>query len=569
MRLIFLMLLILSFPVLAHQNSITSSQNEIKWNYLNIPLRIDNLSSIQNSATIVDEAIQEWNNSSKLKIFKSGSGNNRLKLLNDFSIYGSAVIGVTEVNYSNSGEINTASILLNDQNYNFVDTPGMISNNNVYLKDVLTHELGHFVGLSHSEVLDSTMFYSNFPGQSELAADDKAGIRSKYETSYGKIFGHVRGGSHIGVLGVHVQAISRSTGETIGSISDQNGYFEISGLDLNDTYYLYTSPLKNLDALPDYFSNVQSEFCPSSYVGSFFTACGRENDGIPQGINLSPEQSVVNVGEVTINCSLKTQENYNYQKIGDNFSSVEVFTQEDNSKTEKAYVGFFRTTALSKTSFSSADKFLLDMRGVASPSDKKLKIKLISRPFGNPVEYSMTVKQNDVEIDGSPFTKTEKIPEYTLSLDLKAERLLSTIGAENIFEIEIKAKKLSTDDAIYSIPDVVNFASNKVMPYLMIFSLEDGNGVLLDSGSDLSDNYSCLDAPFTYAVEKSTFSSRNTTTESQLPEANTAAACATITDGSGSGPGSGPGQFLVTLTIGFILSLLLSKFGKRSKNFLS
>ena len=34
----------------------------------------------------MDEAIQEWNNSSKLKIFKSGSGNNRVKLLNDFSI---------------------------------------------------------------------------------------------------------------------------------------------------------------------------------------------------------------------------------------------------------------------------------------------------------------------------------------------------------------------------------------------------------------------------------------------------------------------------------------------------
>jgi hypothetical protein len=275
------------------------------------------------------------------------------------------------------------------------------------------------------------------------------------------------------------------------------------------------------------------------------------------------------VGEISINCSLKTQEDYNYQKIAQEFSSIEVFGDEDKNKYEKAYVGFFRASSLLTSTFTTADKFLIDMRGVNFPADKILKIKLISQAFGNLVEYLMKVKMNGVEINGSPFTKTEKLPEYTLSLDLKSEAALSSVSTENLFEIEIMAKKLSSEDAIYSIPDVITFSGNKVMPYLLSLSLEDQDGIILDSGSDLSDNYSCLDAPFTYAVEKSTFSSRNTTNNSQLPEATAATACATITDGPGSGPSSGTGQFMMTLGIGFLLSMLLSKFGKRSKNFLS
>jgi hypothetical protein len=430
----------------------------------------------------------------------------------------------------------------------------------------VTHELGHFTGLAHSEVLNSTMFYSNFPGQSGLAADDVAGIRSKYSTGFGKIYGYVKGGNHVGILGVHVQAISRKSGQAIAGISRENGYFEISGLDLNDTYYLYTSPLKNINALSGLFGNVQTEFCPSSYVGSFYSRCGRENDGLPTGINLTANESSVNVGEVSINCVLRTQEDYVFEKIQPTFSSLSIFNFQESPTLEKSYVGFFQNNQISTTSFSSADKFEIDLRDFPNSAGKILKIKLISQSFGNAVEFLMKVSQNSFELSGSPIGKSVHTPESTLQLDVFASIPMSSSADQNIFQVEIKAKKLSGMEAAYSIPDVLRFASQNSLPYLLILSLEDSAGPLVVSGQELSDNYSCLDAHFAYSVEESKTnvdsSPLSHTSDSSVA---TIASCATIDPPSGPGPGS----FLGILLTGFSISLLLSVFTKKSKKFLS
>lgn len=561
-------LFLFSSSLLAHQNSVTSSQREIKWNYTNIPLRIiNNSASLPASGSLIEAAMAEWNGVSSFKIQKVSTSNNQIKFSNDFSMYGSAVVGVTEVNYNSSGVINSASILLNEQHYDFTSTPGMALGNQIYLKDVVTHELGHFIGLAHSEVLNSTMFYSTFPGQSELAADDEAGIRNKYESGHGKIYGYVKGGNQIGVLGVHVQAISRARGEAISGISDENGYFEIGGLDLNDTYYLYTSKLKNLEALPGYFANVQSEFCPASYVGSFFSACGRQNDGLPQGINITSTQKSVDVGVVSINCTMRSQEDYNYEKLQSSFSALPIFDYAQEPRWEKSYVGFFRQSELSTVTYTASDKFEVDLSSVASPSGKTFRLRLISQIMGNPLEYHMVVKKNGSQISGSPFQRSTNSPEGTFKLDLAATVALSATASTNIFEIEIKARKLSSSYAAYSIPDVLNFGSEQNLPYLLVMDVQSGGSLLLDTGAELSDNFSCLDAPFTYPVKKSTAISEETsaTASGQGEAAVVAASCATLRPPSGPGPGS----FSLVFAFGFFCSLLLSRFVKRNKNFLS
>jgi hypothetical protein len=560
-------LTLLIFPALAHETSITSGQKEIRWNYTSVPIRIiNNSDSLSSSNDLIEQSISEWNSVSNFKIVPVSTSNNQIKFSNDFSKYGSAVVGVTEINYNTNGVINTASIYLNEDHYDFTSTPGMPVGKKIYLKDVVTHELGHFTGLAHSEVLNSTMFYSNFPGQSGLAADDVAGIRSKYSLGFGKIHGYVKGGNHIGIHGVHVQAISRKSGQSIAGISQENGYFEISGLDLNDTYYLYTSPLKNINALSGLFGNVQTEFCPSSYVGSFYSRCGRENDGLPMGINLTASESVVNVGEVSINCVLRTQEDYVFEKIQPTFSSLSIFNFQESPTLEKSYVGFFQNNQLSTTSFSSADKFDIDLRDFPNPGGKILKIKLISQPFGNAVEYLMKLSQNSVELSGSPLGKSVNIPESTLQLDVFASIPLSPSADQNIFQVEIKARKLSGMEASYSIPDVLRFGSKNSLPYLLVLSLEDSAGPLVVNGQELSDNYSCLDAHFAYSVEESNTnvdsSPLSHTSDSSVA---TIASCATIDPPSGPGPGA----FLGILLTGFSISLLLSVFAKKSKKFLS
>lgn len=564
MRIITTILFLYSSLLMAHQTSTTTTQKEIRWNFKNVPLKVNSPSS--SMTTVIDQSINNWNSSSSTKIQKVSSGNNQLKFESDFSMYGSAVVGVTELSYSTSGVINTASILLNDQDYDFTTIPGMPIGNQIYVGDVVTHELGHFLGLGHSEVLNASMFYANYPGQSSLSSDDKAGIRAKYDSGYGIISGYVKGGNHIGVLGVHVQAISRRTGETISSISDESGRFAIEGLDLNDTYYLYTSPLKNLDALPYYYANVQNEFCPSSYVGSFYTPCGRQNDGLPQGITLTASQPTKEVGEVSINCTVRSSEDYNFEKIQSSFMPLSIWDYADEPRVEKSYVGFFRNADLSTSSYSEADKFEVDLRSFnPSGSAKTLKVQLISQPFGNPVEYSVSIKRDGIPVVGSPFGKTATMPEWTYNLDINTHASLSSTASRNFFEIEIKAKKLSTVDTAYSIPSFGLFGSNQSLPYLLTLSLWEDGEPYLDTESELSDNYSCLDAPFTYAVEKSKYDSNDASVDSQVATA-TAASCGTIEPPS---DGGGPSGFFAIISFGFFLATLASRFAKRGKNFLS
>lgn len=555
--------LLLSLPVMSHQTSRTAAYKELKWNFTNVPIRITNSSSTLSSAhSIIDQSLAEWNAASGFQFQRGSTGLNQITFTNDFSRYGSAVVGLTELSYSNSGTITSARVFLNEQNYTFVGSPGVAYGNYIYLKDVVTHELGHFIGLGHSEVLNATMFYQTYPGQAELSADDIAGARTKYSSGFGKISGYMKGGSHVGIMGVHVQAISRKTGQAVSGTSNENGYFEISGLDVGDTYYLYSSKLKYLDALPSYYANVQSEFCPTSYVPSFFSQCGRDDDGIAQGITLTSFQKSIDVGEVSINCTLRAQESYLQQKISSPFSSIEIFNYGLEARSEKTYTGYFNINELNENNYSAADKFSINLSALAIPTGKNLSIRLISQGLGNPVDYQMVVKKNGSPIAGSPFERS-LLPEGTLKLDLNSSIPLSADPSLNTFEIELSARKLSSLGTFYSIPDATHFASVQTAPYLIIMSLESGGVPQLDTGLLLSDNYSCLDAPFAYAVANSTAKSDEKKTGGEAAAAG--ASCGTIDPPQGPPPGS----FLAVMSLGFFLSALSVIFVKRGKNFLS
>lgn len=550
----------------AHQNSLTGTGHPIRWPIKTIPVSIlTNTADLSPTTTesIIQTSIAQWNMAGSAKVAPQSTSNNQIKFSSEFGMYGSAVIGMTELNYNSSGVITKASILLND-NYQFMSTPGFYFSNQVFLGDVVTHELGHFLGLSHSEVLNSTMFFSAFPGQNTLSYDDKAGVRSKYDTGFGKIHGYVQGGNHIGVLGVHVQAISRKTGESVGVISDEDGRFEINGLDLNDTFYLYTAPLKKLSSLPGNFSNTKTDFCPGSYVGSFFNQCGRDHDGFPQGINLTASEPIKNVGAVTIHCALKSSEDYSYQKIQTSFAPVSVYDYGLDLRAEKSFVGYF--TKPTTSSVLNPDILKVDLTDyIPTGSQKYLKVSLHGQIFGNQVQYAMTGERNGVNVPEAsqglncfPYNEPCKI-------DFSTFIPLSFSSSQNNFEFKISASSLSADQLFRSIPSYELFSSATYLPYLFVSSIWEisSSGAMvpiMDSGRVLSDNSTCLEAPLTYASSKviSTLMDSSEQTDSKGVQAT---GCATIDPPDSSGPGSG----LLLMTLGFLLTVLV----KSSKKFLS
>lgn len=554
----------------AHQSTLNPDGNEIYWVNPVVPMVIQTNTTDLTAATItsvIQNSMNQWNGSSNVaRVNSVGSSTNEIKFSSSFP-YGNAVIGVTELNYNTSGAIQKATIVLNDY-YKFHGSPGIYAPREVFLGDVVTHELGHVFGLSHSEVLDASMFYSSFSGQSTVGFDDQTGVRQKYDTAFGKITGVVKGGNNIGVLGVHVQAISRETGKATGVVSDENGNFELGGLNLNDTYYIYTSPVKNPESLPGYFANVQDEFCPSSYVGSFFSKCGREYEGRPQGISLNSQDPEVDIGTVTINCGLKANETYNAQKLLASFNSPVAIWENDPQTNfplvEQAFVGWFRNP--STTTFSTADVFTADFSAQSS-SSLYAKVSIVSFPFGTQLEYEVDIKNAVTNFVTGHRPLIFSAVTDTYSTDYESFVPMSTDSSQNIFEIKVKARKLGTSYVSQTFPSSETFSSSSFLPYLLIVSAYEDNGSgirepVLNTGSALSDNQACLDAPFTYAVSKT--KSANADTGASTDQVAAAAGCGTIEP-----PKSGPGSTLGIMTLGFLLSLMATSLGKTRKKFLS
>jgi len=564
---IFVLSLLFSLEALAYQSSLTSGSKGLTWPNSTINLTIipgNNDLSSATSTSIIQQSITEWNSQTSTQIVPVNSALSEISFKDDFSIYGPGVIGVTELTYTSGGSIQQAKVYLNDENYKFKSSPGLYSSGEVYLGDVVTHELGHLLGLSHSEILEATMFYAAFPGQSSLSPDDVAGVKSKYGSSYGTISGTVRGGDDVGILGVHVVAFSRKTGKAIGIISDQSGNFSLKGLDLNDSYYLYTGPLKNISALPGQYANVQTDFCPASYVGGFFDACGRENEGFPQAITLTSGSPSVNVGDVTIHCSLKTNEDYNLEKIQTTaFDPVTIFDYADEPRYEKAFVGNFLTK--NSTTWSAYDNLVINLTGYsgASSSQKYLRLNFVARQFGNLLEYEMIVKRNGSTV--GTYSISYSGVTQTYSTDMNAFVTLDSTPANNYFEIAIRARKLSTVLALQTFAELEQFVTNKSLPYLLISGIEGASGPLFDTAALLSDNSACLDAPFSYAVSNAkTLTSGSEVRQKDL-EGPAPLSCGTT---GGSTPGNG-GSGPAVMTLGFLLALLLSSARKTAKNFLS
>jgi hypothetical protein len=90
---------------------------------------------------------------------------------------GAETLALTTVYFNpDTGEIYDANIELNSYDASFVLDASDADSEHDDLNAVLTHEIGHFLGLSHSGVWNATMFQSYQVGMSTLEDDDVAAI---------------------------------------------------------------------------------------------------------------------------------------------------------------------------------------------------------------------------------------------------------------------------------------------------------------------------------------------------------------------------------------------------------
>ncbi|MFN0206931.1 MAG: IPT/TIG domain-containing protein [Planctomycetota bacterium] len=173
------------------------------------------------------------------------------------------IVALTPIRYSGSNVIIDADIVFNIRDHNFSTSLQSLAFD---VRDVATHEIGHFLGLDHSPLAASSLFPYVSLQQTlhrSLAEDDILGARSLYKTGapLGKIEGTVNynqnGSAGAAVKGAHASARRADGRVATGTISRGNGNFEIP-LEAG-TYQISVVPLDGPMTVDNLVSNIQAD----------------------------------------------------------------------------------------------------------------------------------------------------------------------------------------------------------------------------------------------------------------------------------------------------------------------
>ena len=200
------------------------------------------------------------------------------------------------------GQILDADIYFNpsDSNIAYATPQALATNPKAYdLESLLTHELGHFLGFSHSAVWSAIMFpFAPAPGtfsgmrpttlqpDAPLGDDDRTGLRVLYPNPadavhHGSISGRISPANPLalpasppgvtGIFGAHVVAVDAASGAVVGATlggwscsapgpAQFDGTYEIDGLAVGRSYTIYAEAL-NGAVDPSQFINAVVSLC--------------------------------------------------------------------------------------------------------------------------------------------------------------------------------------------------------------------------------------------------------------------------------------------------------------------
>lgn len=139
----------------------------------------------------VDASFQTWSNAGGIRFANAGStatsasrrdGSNVLAWVSSSWAYGSGTLGVTQTTTDWYGRIIEADIQFNARDYKWQNrrTTSSWTWGVQYVADIATHEIGHFLGLGHTNDSTATMYPTAMPGIDTLAQDDVNGVRFLY-----------------------------------------------------------------------------------------------------------------------------------------------------------------------------------------------------------------------------------------------------------------------------------------------------------------------------------------------------------------------------------------------------
>lgn len=546
-----LFFLLLSFDLFAYVINETSNGEKLKWNKGNriISIKLDTQLFDNSTSELSPSAVQSAFDLSlseftsigdyRFEQVQSSSADAKVKFSNNSAIFGSGVLAVTVLTFSDdSGNISEGEILINDSfsaPYDLVFSKNSSDDRETYIGNVLTHELGHLMGLDHSEVIDSTMFYNVFKGQDSLSSDDHFGLKENYGVSAGKTAsGRIVGRNFRPVKNAHVQLFEVETNKVIqGTLSKKDGSFEFSNLEIDKKYFISVGKLYNPSAIT-VAEDAKYDFCQQSdIVMSFFTGCQGENKFHPNTFSLTEN---IDLGDITVRCDPNINSLYLGSKLDDEYFEI------DSRLRSGLFVGYFLPSEID----SKVDKLKIDLRSVVDTTfDQIINMNFNLSNLYSLYEVEMKVRREDqtawTTISSSINGQLNK-----KEVDLEIELALSSVAEDNIFYIEITplSQSYSEQVDIVSSPQLFTEKNNH---YLLSYAVEND----FESFS-FQDNRECLEGNVYSDFNNTSNISENPTSSGASPLS--VASCATIRPKKGP---SGAMSFVMGLVL--ILGLVFSR----------
>jgi len=180
-----------------HANALEFTTNGMIWpaNRMPVPYLIQNAGSddltIPEITGAVDAAFATWQavpcsaltfqNAGMTDLGLAVDGENVMLFIESGWIFGTEAAAATSLFIIDGQQ--TADIAMNGETFLWaIGPPGSVGLTTMDLQGVLTHEIGHFSGMGHTERAFDTMYYSwkPWPGQRTLSIDDKLGLCSIY-----------------------------------------------------------------------------------------------------------------------------------------------------------------------------------------------------------------------------------------------------------------------------------------------------------------------------------------------------------------------------------------------------
>lgn len=216
---------------------------------------------------------------------------------------GSGIVAITPISFDvGTGNILDADILFNGKDYTF-STDGTPTTFDV--QDVLTHEIGHFVGLDHAPNTSASMWPYVATNQwlhRSLTLDDESGaVAVAQQGNQSVLTGHVqRDSDDSAIAGAVVSAIRSTDGRLVAmALTSNGGNFTIKSLPAGD-YWLHVTPLEGGISATNLTGNgtVETDFAPDFY-GSY---------AAPTPFTIVGNTSSVNAGTIELDADSTMKE---------------------------------------------------------------------------------------------------------------------------------------------------------------------------------------------------------------------------------------------------------------------